>query len=446
MHAAPPLRRRSARPLLAMLVALALLASCARRPPAAPAPGVAGERGVAGGPDTASAPEPVALQLAPDPELQRLIDPRPAAHTSWLGGDVAASLAVSERRWVWIFGDTLLGTVSGRCAPPRHACRRRLAAPRGDADAAMIANSVGVMALDRRGRPDPVVEFWRSRSGVPAPVFESADPEDVLWPLAMARIGHRLLVAISRHTRASGLVPLANLLVLVENPLDRPDRWRTTAHTVPNVRAGLGERDPLTWTTALVADGGWVYVFGQRGVGLDARTVLARFVAADVARDGWQPEPEYLVGRDAATWTRSFALDDLQEVAGLPGTSEAVFEHSERFGWVTFQIPPLAYEIRMYTAPALAGPWSDRGVVYRIPPPWSTEVRTDCRSPEIGCGWERFVAYAAKSHPGLAPPGGFAVTYNVNLFSGTLESARETAESRDDFYVPQFVAGTPFPR
>jgi len=174
--------------------------------------------------------------------------------------------------------------------------------------------------------------------------------------------------------------------------------------------------------------------------------VLARLRLDAIGGPDWQPELEYLVGDPEPVWSARFSLDSLHPLPGLPGTSEATFEHRDDLGWVTFQIPPFGFHIRAYTAPALAGPWSDRGVVYRIPPPWSTDLRTDCLTPEIACGWERFAAYAAKSHPELAPPGGFAVTYNVNVLFGSLETATRAARDFSGFYVPRVLAGVSPPR
>src|SRR5262249_54048544 len=145
--------------------------------------------------------------------------------------------------------------------------------------------------------------------------------------------------------------------------------------------------------SALVPSESYVYAFGQLDVGFHARTVVSRLALDAIDRPGWQPRPEYwLRGENGAApaWSGRFALDRLQEIDGLPGTSEAAFERSAELGWVTFQIPPLAFEIHAYTAPDLLGPWRDRGVVYRVPPPWSTTPRLDCFAPQAGCGQERF--------------------------------------------------------
>lgn len=436
--------RRAAALGLVLLAALA--AGCTARPairPASPA--------VASAPTgPASVPGDPGLRLAPDSALQRLVDPHPRAGLAWLGGDIATSVPLAPDRWLWLFGDTILGRVSGECPPPGTYCERRIGP--GDLEENVVGNSIGTMRFDAAGRPQRVVKHWRTLDGAPAPIFPARIEGEILWPLAALRVGRRLLVAASRHTREGGLAPVGNVFLLVANPDDPPRLWRSTVHPVPHARTGGNGTAPLAWTSGLVRDGPWIHVFGQIGVGFEAGTVIARLRAADVGRAArgaraWRPRPEYLVRRPdgSSAWRADAAMADLEQVPGLPGTSEMAFERHPALGWVTFQVPPLSFEIRMYTAPDLLGPWLDRGSVYAIPPPWSTEPQSDCPRPLLACGPDRFAAYAAKSHPELAPPGGFAVTYNVNLASGTLETAGRAAEELDAFYVPQVVAGIPAP-
>jgi len=383
----------------------------------------------------------------PDPVLQRLIDPRPVAGgLSWLGGDVAASVAVSEDHYVWIFGDSLIGHVADRCPDARRYCDRRL--EERDVEHGMIPNSAGVMRRAAGGEFAPLVTYWRNRDGVPAPIFEPADPDEFLWPLAMVHAEGQLLVAANRHTRDSGLFALGNVFLRVRNPEDPPDAWTYGRQPIPHVVDYRQGPVPLTWTTALVAVDEWIYVVGSDGVGGAARMVLARFPAKDLAQPGWKPELEYWLetppggaGGVRTLWSRTFDRDRLHAVPGLAGTSEAVFTFNEDWGWYTFQIDPLSFDVRMYSAPVMEGPWRDRGLAYRIPAPWSTE-RIACPSVAGDCPL-RFGAYAAKAHPELAAwrsvP--FALSYNVNVSDGSGHAAKHAAESVHGFYVPQLVSG-----
>ncbi len=433
------------------VAALILLAGCAAqvpRGPVAPRPGP----GVAAGATASGATAPAVLlrppagpplELAPDPALQRLIDPYPApSGPSWLGADVATSIPLGEDHWVWLFGDTLLGTVLTACPPGETTCGRTM--DTANPWASLVRNSVGVLWRGADGVLTPVVKYWRVAQGAPAPIFAAERPGEFLWPMAGHRAGRVLLVTASRHTDDSGLFPVGNSLVRVTNPEAPPDLWSYTLHDVPNVRAGVAEADPLTWTAAMVEEGGFLYLFGQRGVGFTARTVLCRMPSTGIDAPGWEPEPEYLLedpGGSDLVWSQGFSGASLHELEGLPGTSEASVEHFPGLGWTTFQIPPLGFDVRLYTAPSLVGPWTDRGVVYRVPPPWSVVPRLHCATPELACGQEHYAAYAVKSHPELAPPGGFAVSYNVNLLFGSLEAAEREAEAVQGFYVPQMTAG-----
>jgi hypothetical protein len=151
----------------------------------------------------------------------------------------------------------------------------------------------------------------------------------------------------------------------------------------------------------------------------------------------------------APYWSTGLDPARLHPLPGLPGTSEATIDFAGGLGWYTFQVPPLAYEVRLYTADDLLGPWRDAGVVYEIPAPWSTTTHGACPAPpppgtppdEVDPACEPvYSAYAAKAHPELAPPGGHAVSYNVNVWTGGLEAAIEAVETLPAFYVPRMLA------
>ena len=182
--------------------------------------------------------------------------------------------------------------------------------------------------------------------------------------------------------------------------------------------------------------------------------MLARLDAAAIAEREWTPAPEYLeAGASGAPSAWSTVLDPgrLYVLEGLPGSSEASIDAMPGIGWYTFQIPPLHYEVRLYTATDLLGPWQDRGVAYELPAAWRA-TQGDCPDAErvrAEAGWDevapacapRYAAYAPKAHPGLAPRDGFAVSYNVNTWGGGLEAAVGALQSLHGFYVPQLLSG-----
>jgi hypothetical protein len=434
--------------VLPWLAQCGVAATHVARPVLPPAGGV-----VARGSAVAAQPSAEVVDLHPDARVQALLDPYPATQgPSWLGGDVATSIRLADDRWVWIFGDTLLGEMSDRCRGTQAYCDRRVTG----AGAGMIANSAGTMIRGTDGTWWPVVKYWRSDpGGVPAPLF-TAPGGGFLWPLAGVRVGSVLLVAANRHTFESGLAPTGNLLLRIWNPDAPPDAWLYDVHELEGFRASTDGSSGVSWSGALVRHGEHVYVVGSRNVGPDARTVLARLDAHTVAEPGWTPELEYLLdGREGAppVWDTVLDVARLHVIDGLPGTSEATIDAAPGLGWYSFQVPPLRYEIRLYTADDLLGPWQDRGVVYQLPETWRA-TRGTCIAAEreraVASGTPlppecdpRYAAYAAKAHPELASPEGFVVSYNVNTWGGGLDAAVHALETLHGFYVPQLVATPP---
>jgi hypothetical protein len=408
-----------------LLTALILVGGCtdlARRPPPPPSPA----------PSIEAAPAEGRKTFAPSPGAQFLVDPYPEREgRSWLGADVASSIRIDRDRYLWIFGDTLLGSVSDDCEQPRLYCDRKVE------PGTMIHNSVGIAERGEDGSFGRIAKYWPEEGDF----FPSGIPGEFFWPLSGANVDGVVLIAVNHHSAASGLAPVGNSLLRIANPTSEPDDWNVETLSLPNFRPLDGPPPGLVWTTALVHLDPYLYIFGLLGNGLGARTVLARIPASEAGSGSWAPRPEYLQ-RDSGGrlhWTREFAPDRLHPVRGLPGTSEATVQYSPGTGWFTYQIPPLEFEIRLFTSTNLEGPWRDRGAVYELPPPWPTGQRPDCTP--IGPACRAYIAYAAKSHPELAPPGDRIVSYNVNLGSGQLPDAERAAEEVEGFYVPQMVIG-----
>lgn len=364
------------------------------------------------------------------------MDPYPENEgRSWLGADVASSIRIDRDRYLWIFGDTLLGSVSDRCEERRLYCDRKVE------PGTMIHNSVGIAERGKDGSFGRIAKYWPDKGDF----FPSGIPGEFFWPLSGVNVDGVILIAANHHSAASGLAPVGNSLLRIDNPTDDPDDWNVEILSLPNFRPLGGPPPALVWTTALVHLHPHVYIFGLLGNGLEARTVLARIRAGEAKARDWSPRPEYLQRGSGGHlhWTRDFAPDRLHTVRGLPGTSESTVQYSSETGWFTYQIPPLEFEIRLFTSANLEGPWRDRGVAYRLPPPWPTGQRPDCTPTGPAC--RAYIAYAAKSHPELAPPGARVVSYNVNLGSGQLPDAERAADRVEGFYVPQMIIGPQSP-
>ena len=351
------------------------------------------------------------IKKTTEPEsLQKLIKPLPGDNGKvWLGGDSATSIKISEDRYVWLFGDTILGKVN-----------------RGKRDySVFIHNTVGIARKNETGQFERIVKHYeKGESGI-EPIFESGQDKVFYWPLVGKKLGSDLLIGASKVTTAnnSGFKILGTTLFLVGNPGARPERWQYS-------KEFLEKENEVVWGSAFVKQNGWLYVFGRRGSGLGARSVLARISLKEARDENWEQRKVYSSG----SWVKEGKPSDL---SGLPGTSETTVQYSDFFGWYCLQIPPLGYDVHLYTAEQLTGSWQDRGIVYNVPKPWSSEKTDE--------GKHVFISYAAKSHPELTrEPGEIVFTYNVNLspyvkgLSGKLNKYIGQ-KKYEGLYVPQFV-------
>ncbi len=361
---------------------------------------------------------------------------------------MASSIEISPERWVWLFGDTLLGRITKPCPDGERYCGRAITETE---EADLLRNSLGLAERGWFGRMRPLQTWWRreAAAGTAQAALLSPDAGSFLWPLSGARVDAALVIAANRHTPESGLAPVGNVLVRIPNPDAPPAAWVASTWVIPGFVAGdTSSTPPVSWTSGVVPAGEWVHLVGARGVGPAAETVLARVRRTHLGAEAEALDLKFLVcgGDGHPLWSADFDPARLCPLPGLPGTSEATFEGHAGLGWVSFRIPPLTYEIRLYSATDLLGPWHDRGVVYRLPAPWSTTARVGC-GPKAGateratdCLRPVFVAYAVKSHPELAPAGGFALSYNVNLAAGDLALAIAAADHLPAFYVPQMLS------
>lgn len=228
-----------------------------------PPPGRGGPTSVEGAPSpgagagvTTSQWRDVTITASAAEDLQPLFDVR---REGWLGADVATSFRLPPRpradapeaeaeaagRYLWLFGDTLVG----RASPTK---RRR--------GAYFIHNSVAVLPAHTNGNaslppsPGDVAFAWNvSEGGCPASVFvrkhlddECAHQEEYLWPISgiSASYGGQARVVVlavrwayTTPPGAAGGVDLfsddafnfkilGTTVIVVDNPLEEPRRWR----------------------------------------------------------------------------------------------------------------------------------------------------------------------------------------------------------------------------
>jgi hypothetical protein len=339
---------------------------------------------------------PTVVKAEPAPEW----DAPFAGKEGWIGGDGAYSAVLGPRRVLWLFGDTLLGTVKDGRRP----------------GAIMVNNTVGVQAGHGK---HAAVRFMagKAKDGKPAAVFTPVDGKGWFWPQAAVRVADRLFVFLPQMDKTKdpgvfGFQHIGQWLAVVENPDDDPERWRVRQLKVSVAQFGRdGER---SWGSAVLADREHLYVYGfeERGKGIGRKRLLVARVPAGKLDDfrawrfrtsnGWGDKPA-----GAAPLADGLATEF--SVSRVPGGKGYVAVYTEN---------GLGDRIVGRFADAPEGPWSAPVLLYRCP--------------EMGKDKGLF-SYAAKAHPWAATGNELVLSYCVN----TWEFARLFRD--ETVYRPKFV-------
>jgi hypothetical protein len=330
--------------------------------------------------------------------LQQLINPPTSSVKNiWLGGDVATSIELTSQKYLWLFGDSVIGTNDHGVRKVKY----------------FIHNSVGIMRYDNHiKRWLPIHKYYRVAHGKPTALFKPRSKQEFYWVTNGLMLSKKLLLVANR-LGAKKLFDIKGTdIILVDNPQALPNKWRYQTYHFPNANAN--------WAMAVVKYQQKLYFFGQRGTGPKAKTLLAMISLAAANKAQWQKMHFYS-----------------KPIQGLPGTSETSIVYQKNKGWICLQIPVFTYQIHLYTAAKLIGSWRDAGVVYQVPAKWRDALNSQ--------GQHIFIAYAAKLHPQLSKKDNVLVlTYNINLnpfvkglnhyFFRYLQMPQYY-----DLYVPQFV-------
>lgn len=324
----------------------------------------------------------------PWPEADALFhqDPR------WLGGDGAASCALSDDRVLWLFGDSFVAKT------PAHV----------RTESALVRNTVAIQT--GRDPTSATMAFaWTTEpDGDPGPVFPNVG-ETWHWPGACARLPEGpLLVFLMVQRPSEGGLGFASAGFRVAR-IDDPDApvaaWKPVVIDPPEALRARSVG------SALVLRGDRLLALETVGDAHEGK--LVSFATAALAAGTWGDwaafdGDAYRPGAGGTT-----VLDDAGAEASLhPWRGVWLHAASRGFGATT---------IAIRTAPTPEGPWSDPTDVYRPP-------ESDGPAPFV---------YAAKTHPELAPlDGTLAATYATNSFTFA-DLFTETGAKT--LYWPRFV-------
>jgi hypothetical protein len=317
----------------------------------------------------------------------------------WTGADGAYSTALGNNKFLWLFGDTLIGEIKDG---------RRIIA-------GMVPNSVAIqIGKEPQGAS---IDFF-PKGGL-VPFLKPEEGPGWFWPYHALRTPDGLYLFLLQLERADLPPPFGFRLVStwlghVRNPEDPPSLWVFSHYQIPwgNVQRLFG--------SFVLMEGDYYYIYGTVGElvkeGVKWHMILARAPIGRLA--------------DFKSW---FFFRDGEWVADVDRAGRICENVGSEFS-VSFQ-PLLNRFVLVYTeksfsknlnssvirlSPNLHGPWSDPIPVYQCP-----EAQGD---PRICC-------YAAKGHPEIAlSPEELILTYVANSCDGDLKLLADA-----NLYRPRFL-------
>jgi Domain of unknown function (DUF4185) len=322
----------------------------------------------------------------------------------WIGGDGAFSVPLTDKRTLWLFSDTWVGSI-------RDGKRK---------DAAMVNNTVGVQ---EGNGADAKLAFAiaKSKDGKPGTLFVPPDGKGWFWLFAGYHAGGKLHVFLPRQEKtgaggAFGFKAVDLWLGTVANPLDEPTKWKIDYAKVPFAES---EKDhKRSFGSAVLRVENHVYIYGYEekpGKPFANRKLLVARAPADTLADfdSWRflSNGEWKIdAKDATTQIEKLATEF--SVSYLPGLKQYALVYTEN---------GLSERIVGRFATSPEGPWSDAVLLYKCP-----EMK---QSKDV-------FTYAAKAHPHLANGNELVISYVVNSFK--LAPVINDAE----LYWPRFVRVT----
>lgn len=310
------------------------------------------------------------LQAAPQ------VIPDPVAETAFIqtqgftGGDGVYSIALDGNRVLWLFGDSLIGTIKNK---RRQACD-------------FIHNSVAIS--EGSLGPEALKYRWRRKGGKASDFFQPQRPNSWFWPLH-GLVSRKTLYVFLHEIEATpdggvfGFRSAGNVLAIIRNYQQDPYLWQIKYKRIPwfdKYRPGI-----LTLGNGVLPDGrggAWLYGLSQPDPanGLDKRMFAVHVLARNL------PHPR--------RWKVRPPRQSLVEGATVEFTPSRRPDGRILLVWSKGEI---TREVWAAWAPGPGKSFGKTIPVYHTPDPGK-----DC-----------FV-YAAKAHPALENEQGLLLTWIVN--------------------------------
>jgi len=341
---------------------------------------------------------PAPLQVA-DARPNEVLNAKFGSTDGWIGADGVYSIPLPDESVLWVFGDTLVGTI-------RDGKR---------SDVSMVNNS---FARQRGWGADAKIELLLNHDadGKPTSYIVPDGKPGYFWLWDGIVLDGTLYVFTTRLTSPGTITAfdwklMDQSLLIIENPLDDPARWKMRQLNLP---FGVFTDDyEAIWGMEVIQAGGDVYVYGTtRKRAGDPRSLVVARVAPHELTDftRWR-------FRGEIDWQSDSRLSAAL-TTGI-GTEGSITLLPDRQRYVYVYSPPLDPRIQMRTSATPVGPWSEPVTIYTCP-----ETQWD---PRIFC-------YAGKARlvPGTTDE--LLISYATNSFDML---PHITADAR--IYQPRFV-------
>jgi len=312
--------------------------------------------------------------------------------SGWIGADGAYSVALGDDRVLWLFGDTLVGSVQNG---------RRV-------ETSIIRNSVAIQhGLDPQ---EAGIRFYfRPDSTLPPQaIFKPPDGKGWLWPMDGIVTSSGLVVFLvqvrqTEETDSFGFKLTGLWAGHIADFSGPPDQWPVNYTRVP--WAGFAPSGDRLFGSALLLVDDFVYIYGT-----------------DEDRNGVHRHKFMILAR--APQNRLLDFDAWKFYAGgqwlsAPDSGERLCDGMANELSVSYDAAIDRY-VAVYTRDGFLGPLEIR-MANRPWGPWQSPIEL-YRCPEMAKNRDAF-CYAGKGHPAVSPPGTLLVSYvagstNLDLLAG----------------------------
>lgn len=327
----------------------------------------------------------ISASAVQDATLDTLLAPQ---KRGWLGADVATSIVLSEDKLLWLFGDTIVGTLTDQ----------------GARKGTMIRNSIAIQDLNGDSTNN-LHFYWDMRDNIPGSFFMAPnyDLDYCYWPCSGLMVDDDLFIFCYKVTDGGGgagafaFEVVGTILIRVSNPLEPPAQWKFSS-----TELGFGGKHQ-GFCSAVIRHDDYVYLMGfddgQQESAFQRQSVLARIGVDDLKTSGNLDGLRYWVKAPGGDGRWSEEPSDLLPIMRYGSAESTVYFDNHLNLFVKPIQTSFSSDISLVVAPELTGPWSEPILIYEIP-----ERRS----------LEKIFAYAVKAHPALSRPGELVITYVVN--------------------------------